>query len=106
MTAEVTNVNFSSTCDLLSTVTEKEFETAEDFPSTDSKGEFSAGQTSVEDLGLIIRIPNIEIERHKEENRKISILLDNLKSEKKELTGRNTSLQDKGCQWGQIFGIW
>ena len=61
MTAEVTNVNFSSTCDLLSTVSEKEFETAEDFPSTDSKGEFSAGQTSVEDLELIIRNLNIEL---------------------------------------------
>ena len=93
MTAEVTNVNFSSTCDLLSTVTEKEFETAEDFPSTDSKGEFSAGQTSVEDLELIIRNLNIEIERHKEENRKISILLNNLKLEIEELTRRNAALQ-------------
>ena len=93
MTAEVTNVTFSSTCDLLSTVTEKEFETAEDFPSTDSKGEFSAGQTSVEDLELIIRNLNIEIERHKEENRKISILLNNLKLEVKELTRRNAAPQ-------------
>ena len=93
MTAEVKNVTFSSTCDLLSTVTEKEFETAEDFPSTDSKGEFSARQTSVEDLELIIRNLNIEIERQKEEYRKISILLNNLKLEIKELTRRNAAPQ-------------
>ena len=93
MTAEVTNVNFTSTCVLLSTVSEKEFETSEDFPSTDSKGESSAGQTSVEDLELIIRNLNIEIERHKEENGKISFLLDNLKLEIKVSTRRNATLQ-------------
>lgn len=58
-----------------------------------TKGELSAGQTSVEDLELIIHNLNIEIERHKEENRKISILLDNLKLEIKELTRRNAALQ-------------
>lgn len=42
MAAKVTNVNFSSTCDLLSTVSKKESKTAKDFSSTNSKGEFSS----------------------------------------------------------------